>query len=168
MTPGVFLPTTDEKKNNAFTRKMTTTMRLLLLSCLIGSSAAFVVKSHSVQHSTELFSAVGGWGIGQSRELTDGEKAKGERRAFDGYQLRDRGDFLQSIKQERAQMQKDEMEELLGVAKMAGIDIKPSAKFGDDLLDEEDLDVSVQWDEEAGDAESITRMDEDTGAPGVW
>jgi hypothetical protein len=120
--------------------------------------------------STRLYSAVGGWGIGQSRELTDGEKAKGERRAFDGYELRDRGDFLQSIKEERAQMQRDEMEELLGVARMAGIDVKPSSKFGDDLMDDdEDLDLSVP-DEDDGmdDAESITRMDEDTGAPGVW
>jgi hypothetical protein len=103
-------------------------------------------------------------------ELTDGEKAKGERRAFDGYELRDRGDFLQSIKEERAQMQRDEMEELLGVARMAGIDVKPSSKFGDDLMDDdEDLDLSVP-DEDDGmdDAESITRMDEDTGAPGVW
>lgn len=105
-------------------------------------------------------------------ELTDGEKAKGERRAFEGYELRDKGDFLQSIKEERAQMQRSEMEELLGVAKMAGIDIKPSNKFDTDLLDEdEDLDLSVQWDDEetsSYDAASITRMDEDTGAPGVW
>ena len=104
-------------------------------------------------------------------ELTDGEKAKGERRAFDGYELRDRGDFLQSIKEERAQMQKDEMDELLGVAKMAGIDVKPSSKFEDDLMDDGDyLDLSVP-DEDDGsgdDAESITRMDEDTGAQGVW
>jgi hypothetical protein len=53
---------------------------------------------------------------------------------------------------------------------MAGIDVKPSSKFGDDLMDDdEDLDLSVP-DEDDGmnDAESITRMDEDTGAPGVW
>eukprot|EP00544_Gedaniella_sp_CCMP2646_P009761 CAMPEP_0202494038 /NCGR_PEP_ID=MMETSP1361-20130828/10492_1 /ASSEMBLY_ACC=CAM_ASM_000849 /TAXON_ID=210615 /ORGANISM="Staurosira complex sp., Strain CCMP2646" /LENGTH=149 /DNA_ID=CAMNT_0049124433 /DNA_START=26 /DNA_END=475 /DNA_ORIENTATION=- len=141
-----------------------------ILLCLIGRSTAFVCNTPSPIQSTRLYSAVGGWGIGQSRELTDGEKAKGERRAFDGYELRDRGDFLQSIKEERAQMQRDEMEELLGVARMAGIDVKPSSKFGDDLMDDdEDLDLSVP-DEDDGmdDAESITRMDEDTGAPGVW
>jgi hypothetical protein len=65
-------------------------------------------------------------------------------------------------------MQKDEMEELLGVAKMAGINVKPSSKFEEDLLDDEDLDVSVQWEDGDVDGESITRMDEDTGAPGVW
>ena len=129
-----------------------------------------VSNNIAVNQNTKLYSAVGGWGIGQSRELTDGEKAKGERRAFDGYQLRDRGDFLQSIKQERAQMKKEEMDELLGVANMAGIDVKPSSKFEEDLLDDEDLDVSVQWGEHDADVdgETITRMDEDTGAPGVW
>lgn len=156
------------------TQNATKMMRSLLLSCLLfGSASAFVVNNNSKNVNTRLYSAVGGWGIGQSRELTDGEKAKGERRAFDGYELRERGDFLQSIKEERAQMAKDEMDELLGVAKMAGIDVKPSTKFGDDLFEdeEEDLDVSVQWEEEDEndvDQESITRMDEDTGAPGVW
>lgn len=148
-------------------------MRAAVLACLISSTAAFApISKPTIQ--TSLYSAVGGWGIGQSRELTDGEKAKGERRAFDGYQLRERGDFLQSIQEERAQMQRDEIDELLGVAAMAGIDVKPTTKFEDDLLDEdeEDLDVSVQWEDgdetTSDDSESITRMDEDTGAPGVW
>jgi hypothetical protein len=162
------------EQNEPRTTTMTKMMRSLLLSCLLlGSTTAFVATNNNNNANTRLYSAVGGWGIGQSRELTDGEKAKGERRAFDGYELRERGDFLQSIKEERAQMAKDEMDELLGVAKMAGIDVKPSTKFGDDLFEdeEEDLDVSVQWEEEDEsdvDQESITRMDEDTGAPGVW
>jgi hypothetical protein len=101
--------------------------------------------------------------------------AKGERRAFDGYELRERGDFLRGIQDERAKMAKDEIMELLGVAKMAGIDVKDPNdrlnKFDDNDLEEEYLDVSVQWDEDDNmdvDKESITRMDEDTGAPGVW
>jgi hypothetical protein len=102
--------------------------------------------------------------------------AKGERRAFDGYELRERGEFLRGIQDERKKMAKDELNELLGVARMAGIDVKdPSErlnKFADGDLEEDDLDLSVQWDEDGDeidvDKESITRMDEDTGAPGVW
>lgn len=142
-----------------------------LFLCLLSTTSAFLNVPKNVRdETTSLKSAVGGWGIGQSRELTDGEKNEGERRApFEGYQLRDRGEFLQSIQQERNQLKKDEMDELLGVAKMAGLDVKPSTKF-DDVFDEDDdeLDVSVQWDDDVEGAESITRMDEDTGAPGVW
>jgi hypothetical protein len=102
--------------------------------------------------------------------------AKGERRAFDGYELRERGEFLRGIQDERKKMAKDELDELLGVARMAGIDVKdPSERLnkfaGDDDFGDDDLDLSVQWDEGGEidvDKESITRMDEDTGAPGVW
>jgi hypothetical protein len=96
--------------------------------------------------------------------------------------LRERGEFLQQIKKERDAMKKSELDELLGVAAMAGIDVKdPSErlnKFESDVMDDDDdlLDVSVQWDDDQGstsgenaaDTDSITRMDEDTGAPGVW
>lgn len=149
---------------------------LIFLSGLLTTGTAFVANVHNPPALTRLYSATGGWGIGQSRELTDAEMAKaGERRAFDGYQLRERGEFLQALKEERSQMKKDEIDELLGVAKIAGLDVKPSNKFDDEVLDEDDddLDVSVQWDEDDtqtrdADGESITRMDEDTGALGVW
>lgn len=154
---------------------MIMSMRAVVLSWLLSGSTAFVVSS-SPTLPTRLYNAVGGWGIGQSRELTDGEMVnRGERRSFDGYQLKERGDFLKGIQDDRAQMAKDEIAELLGVAKMAGIDVKdPNGrlnKFDDDDWEEEYLDVSVQWEEEDKmdvDKESITRMDEDTGAPGVW
>ena len=122
--------------------------------------------------------ATGGWGIGDSRDLVPEEFSKGgERRAFEGYQLQDRGAFMRKVKEDKDMMKKSEMDELMAVAKMAGIDVKdPSErlnKFGDDVFreeDDDDLDVSVQW-EEADPFEkkrtvdsSITRMDEDTGA----
>lgn len=86
---------------------------------------------------------------------------------------------MRKVKEEKDMMKQSEMNELMAVAKMAGIDVKdPSERlnrFGDDVIeDDDDLDVSVQW-EEADPFEkkrtvdsSITRMDEDTGAQGEW
>ena len=90
---------------------------------------------------------------------------------------------MRNIKKESEDMKKSEMDELLNVAALAGIKVKdPSTrlnKFEDDLFDDDDdLDLSVPIDEDdamdsfvrarkASD-DSITRMDEDTGALGVW
>lgn len=126
----------------------------------------------------------GGWGIGPQRELTPEEFAKGgDRRAFEGYKLRDRGEFMRQVARDKDSLLKGEIDELLGVAASAGIRVKDPAerlnKFvGSEFDDDDDdaLDVSVQWDQDADlkksrqskDTESITRLDEDTGALGVW
>jgi hypothetical protein len=126
----------------------------------------------------------GGWGIGNSREMVPEEFSKGDRRAFEGYKLRDRGEFMRQVRKDKDEMVKGEVDELLGVAKLAGLTVKdPSErlnKFGDDILlleaDDDDLDVSVSWGDgepepsamKRGVDDSITRLDEDTGTLGVW
>jgi hypothetical protein len=110
------------------------------------------------------------------------EFARGDRRAFEGYKLRDRGEFMRQVRQDKENMQKSEVEELMNVAKIAGITVKdPSQrlnKFEADLFDddEDDLDLSIPVEDEevrneksvAAADTSITRLDEDTGALGVW
>jgi len=78
------------------------------------------------------------------------EFAKGDRQAFEGYKLTDRGEFMRKIQDDQNQMQASELDELLGVAKIAGINVKnPSdrlRKFDSELLEgdtEDDLDLSV-------------------------
>ena len=76
------------------------------------------------------------------------EFAKGaERRAFEGYELTDRGSFMRKVRQDAENMRSSELEELMGVAKIAGIKVKnPSErlnKFEKDLMDDDDLDLSV-------------------------
>jgi hypothetical protein len=84
---------------------------------------------------------------------------------------------MRKVKEDSQEMKNQEFDELLGVAKMAGINVKnPSErldKFGADFLeDEDDLDVSVSWDDSdrsgtiKGSDDSITRLDEDT--LGIW
>ena len=115
------------------------------------SSEAFVAPKHSIAATrvAPLFEATGGWGIGQSRDITPEEYAKGDRRAFEGYELTERGDFMRNVKDEQSMMKRAEMDELLGVAKIAGINVKnPSErlnKFEPDVFgdDEEDIDLSV-------------------------
>lgn len=77
-------------------------------------------------------------------------------------------------------MRQSEVDELMAVARMAGINVKDPKerlnKFGEDVFEDEndDLDVSVQWEEadpfqkKRVEDSSITRMDEDTGALGEW
>jgi hypothetical protein len=135
----------------------------------------------------------GGWGIGPQRELTPEEFATGgaqNKKYFEGYQIRNRGEFMRQVASDKDQMKRGEIDELLGVAAAAGIKIKDPKerlnKFDPSIIedDEEDLDLSVQWDEAAptsrkrkgersttnapNDGDSITRLDEDTGALGVW
>jgi hypothetical protein len=158
--------------------------QILLLSVLLlspsisafafGPSPSCPGKARTTQLHAD---GTGGWGIGNSRNMVPEEFAKGDRRAFEGYNLRDRGEFMRKVKEDSQEMKNQEFDELLGVAKMAGINVKnPSErldKFGADFLeDEDDLDVSVSWDDSdrsgtiKGSDDSITRLDEDT--LGIW
>lgn len=121
---------------------------------LYGASFAFTVPRQTMISTTRgrqvqpLFEATGGWGIGQSRDITPEEFAKGDRRAFEGYELKDKSDFMRNVKQEQDSMKKQELNELLGVAKIAGINVKDPKerlnKFEPDLLDDDEgLDLSV-------------------------
>jgi hypothetical protein len=135
----------------------------------------------------------GGWGIGPQRELTPEEFAKrggsggsSVRRPTTGYELRDRGEFMRQVSRDKASLQSDALEELLEVAAAAGIKVKDPKerlyKFSSEetsIEDEDELDLSVPLDDAAMDAtptksktakdtDSITRLDEDTGALGVW
>jgi len=94
----------------------------------------------------------GGWGIGGQREMTPEEFArKGERSYFDGYKMSQQSDFISQIREEKDQFKKNELDELLGVAKIAGINVKnPSDrlnKFEENIFeeddDDDDLDLSV-------------------------
>jgi hypothetical protein len=140
-------------------REATTTMlsRLAFFLCLaLPGTLAFVTdrSSSSIprQSTTALFDGdgTGGWGIGGSRQISKEEFARGERTAFDGYKMQERGDFMRSLKQEQDAQMKSEMDELLGVAKIAGLKVKdPKSrlnKFEKDIfevVDDDDLDVSI-------------------------
>jgi hypothetical protein len=102
------------------------------------------------QPETKLFDGdgTGGWGIGTSRKLTPEEFLGSDRAYFDGYQMSQQGDFRRTIEEDKANFRTLEMEELMGVAKSAGINMKnPKDRlnkfefFDDD--DEDELDLSV-------------------------
>jgi len=157
-----------------------------VLALLASSAHAFVAPTTTTSNAgssstTQLFNT-GGWGIGPQRNLTPEEFAKGgDRRAFEGYKLRDRGEFMRQVAKDKQDLERGEIDELLAVAQQAGIKVKDPAerlnKFeleGDDDDDDDELDLSVQWDDSddvsSSDRtnDSITRLDEDTGASGVW
>ena len=76
------------------------------------------------------------------------EFARGDRRYFDGYQMREQGDFRRQIQQDKESLKKSELDELLGVAKIAGIKVKNPKerlyKFDQGVFDDDDsLDLSV-------------------------
>lgn len=125
----------------------------ILLLIALAPTSAWTLPCLPHRHSTTRLYNTGGWGIGPQRELTPEEFAgRGERRAFEGYQLKNQGEFLQQLSDEKDQFKKDELAEIMNVARMAGIQVdevkKRSNKFGADVLeDEDDLDVSVQWDD---------------------
>lgn len=150
---------------------------LLCLVSAIATSHALLSPRIS-KEKTQLFNA-GGWGIGPQRDLTDDEFLRGDRRAFSGYELQP--DFGKRVEAESKSLRDEEMKELMGVAAAAGININNEPKLNkfskDDYLDDEDdLDLSVDWGDNntpdatanSGDDESITRLDEDTGALGTW
>jgi hypothetical protein len=121
---------------------------VLLATAYFCGSEGFVVQQAAPSSLILLHEATGGWGIGQSREISPEEFAKGDRRAFTGYEMTDRGDFLRNVKQEKDQMMKSELEELLNVSKFAGIKVKDPKerldKFEPEVLeDDEDIDLSV-------------------------
>ena len=157
--------------------KHSSTVSYGLLMAFLASATAFQPAIHAPPRSTALFGATGGWGIGNSRDMVPEEFAKGDRRAFEGYKLTDRGEFMRKVKQEKDEMKQGEVDELMSVARMAGITVKNPAerlnKFDADLFedDEDDLDLSVPEEDlysERRKDESITRLDDDTGALGVW
>jgi hypothetical protein len=128
--------------------------RLIFLLALTGASAFTTTlkgQETASRPSTALFDGdgTGGWGIGSSRKMTPEEFARGDRRAFDGYQMRERGDFMRQIKDDQDDLRKSEMAELLGVASIAGIRVKDPKdrldKFEPEVFDDEedDLDLSV-------------------------
>uniref|UniRef100_A0A7S3LA50 Uncharacterized protein n=1 Tax=Amphora coffeiformis TaxID=265554 RepID=A0A7S3LA50_9STRA len=114
----------------------------------VAASLLFTSETATMKLNAE---GTGGWGLGNSREMVPEEFAKraGERKAFEGYSLTDRGQFMRKVRQDAQDMRSSELDELMGVAKIAGIKVKdPSErlnKFENDLLndDEEDLDLSV-------------------------
>ena len=165
---------------------------LLLLTLVLDTRAAFsrsqdfsssAVRSpqFTTTTTTTRLYATGGWGIGPQRELTPEEFSKGgDRRAFEGYQLRDRGEFMRQVARDKQDLERGELDELLAVARQAGIQVKdPNERLNKFALenDDDDLDLSVpleddkQEDRQVSNSkmeDSITRMDEDTGALGVW
>ena len=100
--------------------------------------------------ATALFdgNGTGGWGIGGSREMVEEEFVRGDRRYFDGYKMSEQGDFRRQIQQDKDALKKSELDELLGVAKIAGIKVKnPKERLNkfekDAFADDDDLDLSV-------------------------
>lgn len=138
-------------------------MTLLFLATTalaVSTSDAFGVcptSTTSTRSRTTLLWAdgTGGWGP-NARKITKEEYAVGERNAFEGYNLQERGVFMRQVKQDGEDLKNSEMQELLGVANIAGINVKdPKSrlnKFDLDIdgnsgfdVDDDDLDVSVQW-----------------------
>jgi hypothetical protein len=126
---------------------------LFLLLVLAYSSSAFpmsgtmeIMRTNVVVLHAE---GTGGWGLGNSREMIPEEFAKKvDRRAFDGYKMTERGEFMRQVNADFENMQKEEMDELLGVAAMAGIRVKDPKErldeFEPELFDDdEDLDLRV-------------------------
>jgi len=103
--------------------------------------------------STSVHMAPGGWGIGPSKEIQDEEFAnRGNTRGYDKYELQNQGQFMRRVREERSGLKKKKANELLEIAKMAGImDKKKLEERGDrldkfeteDMSDDEDLDVRV-------------------------
>lgn len=113
-------------------------------------AANFGTHQSSTASSTQLYdgNGTGGWGIGGSREMVPEEFARGDRRYFDGYQMREQGDFRRQLQDDQQSLRASELEELLGVAQIAGIKVKDPKerlnKFETGILDDDDeLDLSV-------------------------
>mmetsp|Transcript_17548 Transcript_17548/g.27330 ORF Transcript_17548/g.27330 Transcript_17548/m.27330 type:complete len:188 (-) Transcript_17548:311-874(-) len=187
-------------------------MRVILMSSILASvqiASAFVspsttcffhaaaagtstcMEEHTLSSTTfptRLFA--GGWGK-RKKEFVEDEFARsdGNRRGFERYELQERSDFLRRVKAERNSFLKKKDEEYLSIARAAGITdqsgdgVEPMGEF--DVDDEDDLDVSVSWEEmdgSDGDEQlgptvkydpdsSITRLDNDldiSGRTGQW
>ena len=80
--------------------------------------------------------------------MVEEEFVRGDRRYFDGYKMSEQGDFRRQIQQDKDALKKSELDELLGVAKIAGIKVKnPKERLNkfekDAFADDDDLDLSV-------------------------
>ena len=130
---------------------------LLTTTCLV-SIQAFTVSSQTRVvggSTTRLFG--GGWGKSQSRDLTDGEKAKGSRRRnFDGYDMQDRGEFMRDVKRHRDTLTQQQLAQALDVARFAGIDVGKNSFSPEFLADDDNdiIDVSVPDDDDDGSSNS--------------
>lgn len=102
------------------------------------------VSSSSLAHYLDVFYSQCS---GSSRELTPEEFARSDRAYFDGYKMTEQGDFRLQIESDKEALKKQQLEELLGVAAIAGIKVKdPSERlneFEDGVLDDDDLDLSI-------------------------
>lgn len=121
----------------------------VLIAALPALALAFTPTSLSGRVETQLYDGdgTGGWGIGTSRSVTPEEYARSDRAHFDGYQMREQGDFRRQIAEDKEAIKKSELEELLGVANIAGLRVKdPSerlAYFEEGVVEDDDLDLSV-------------------------
>mmetsp|Transcript_10812 Transcript_10812/g.21978 ORF Transcript_10812/g.21978 Transcript_10812/m.21978 type:complete len:130 (+) Transcript_10812:1966-2355(+) len=106
----------------------------------------------------------GGWGIpgagGTSfndAEFADnrGPKSRKGRRGYDAYELENRGAFMKRVREEQKGIKQRKKDELMNIAKMAGIKTKKkeglygkfdAGDFDDD--DDDDLDLRVVDEEE--------------------
>ena len=133
----------------SFTKQIASALFVAIAATSLPSmSEAFVPRAEHSSGVAPLFEATGGWGIGQSRDITPEEYAKGDRRAFEGFELTERGDFMRNVQDEASMMKRQEMDELLGVAKIAGINVKNPKerlnKFEPDVFaEDDDIDLSV-------------------------
>ena len=115
--------------------------------------------------------------------MSDLEKNGKRRRSFEKYESQETGEFLRQVQKDRRAMMEMERKELLSVAEFAGIEFKDPAldKYAVDLFmedEDDDVDLRIEFEEdeegelylkhEPDDNVSITRLDEDTAAPGVW
>mmetsp|Transcript_16736 Transcript_16736/g.20892 ORF Transcript_16736/g.20892 Transcript_16736/m.20892 type:complete len:185 (+) Transcript_16736:127-681(+) len=144
------------------------------------------------QMETTTTALYGSWGK-RVKEFTDDEFARegGDRRAFDSYELQERGDFMRRVREDQKKLLKRKEDDFMAIAEMAGLSdqsgdgVQPMGNFdvmGDFGDDEDDIDVSVRWDDNDAesdsanrrttiDADSITRMDGDidvAGKLGQW
>jgi hypothetical protein len=108
-------------------------------------------SSSTPSSTTALFDGdgTGGWGIGGQREITPEEfvRGGGDRSYFDGYKMSEQGDFISQISAEKDALKRSELEELLGVARIAGLNVKNPKdrlnKFEDNILGDEDDDLDL-------------------------
>ena len=107
----------------------------------------------------------GGWGIPgaggtsfRDEEFADnrGRASRQGRRGYDAYELENRGAFMKRVQEEQKGMRQKKKDELLSIAKMAGIKTKKKEglygkfdadDFEDEDLLEDDLDLRVTGDD---------------------
>mmetsp|Transcript_20740 Transcript_20740/g.49023 ORF Transcript_20740/g.49023 Transcript_20740/m.49023 type:complete len:159 (-) Transcript_20740:59-535(-) len=154
--------------------------RLAHLSVAVASAAssalAFAPSSSPPQQTTRTSTIAeartclqmappGGWGIPgaggtsfRDEEFADnrGRVSRQGRRGYDAYELENRGAFMKRVREEQKGMKQKKKDELLSIAKMAGIKTKKKEglygkfdadDFEDEDLLEDDLDLRVTGDD---------------------